>query len=193
MKSTIYTLRTRRKRRGLTNPKKRLRMLSSKKPMLVIRKSLNNIQASIVEYGKKGDIVKVCSHSNNLKKLGWHYNTANMPAAYLVGYSLGKKAKKANLNEAIVDLGFQKSIKGCKIYAVLAGAVDAGLSIPHKKEVLPPKERILGTHIANYAKELKKQPELLKKRFGNYLKNNHDPENISKKFEEVKGNIEKNV
>ena len=44
-KKTIYY---RRKRSGLTNYKKRLSLLLSKKPRLVIRKSLNNMVAQVV-------------------------------------------------------------------------------------------------------------------------------------------------
>ena len=179
----------RRKRKGLTDYRKRIRILSSKSPRLVIRKSLRSIQASIVDYSSKGDIVKVCAHSSRLKGLGWDYSLSNLPAAYLVGYLLGKKAKKAKLDKAIADIGLHKSVKGSKIYAVVAGAVDAGLEIPHKKEILPSKERILGAHIMKYAEMLKKsgsQPN-----FGGYVKNNVDPAIIGKKVEEVKGRIDK--
>jgi len=59
----------------------------------VVRKSLKSIHASIIDYNKNGDITKVSSHSENLKKLGWNYSTGNLPAAYLTGLLLGKKAK----------------------------------------------------------------------------------------------------
>ena len=187
----IRTLGFRRKREGFTDYRKRIKILSSNKLRLVIRKSLKSIQASIVEYNKKGDVVKLSFHSQNLKKFGWNYNTGNIPAAYLVGFLLGKRAKDANLDEAILDIGLQKSIKGSRIYTVLAGATDAGLKIPHNKEILPSKDRVSGKHIAHYAESLKKNESALKKQFGKYLKNNIDPQDITKKFEEVKNNIEK--
>ena len=192
MKSGIYTVGFRRKRKGLTDYRKRLKILSSNKLRLVVRKSLKNIQAFIVEYDKKGDIVKAKSHSNNLKKFGWEHNTGNVPSAYLVGFLLGKRAKDANLDEAVLDIGLQKSIKGSRIYTVLAGATDAGLKIPHNKEILPSKERVSGKHIASYAESLEKKESALKKQFGNYIRINVNPQNIIKKFEEVKNNIEKN-
>lgn len=192
MRRGIYTVGFRRKRKGLTDYRKRLKILSSNKHRLVVRKSLKNIQAFIVEYSKNGDIVKAKSHSNNLKKFGWEHNTGNVPSAYLVGFLLGKRAKDANLDEAVLDIGLQKSIKGSRIYTVLAGATDAGLKIPHNKEILPSKDRISGKHIAHYAESLGKNESALKKQFGKYIKNNVDPLNITKKFEEVKNNIEKN-
>ena len=91
-KSNIYTVQFRRKREGATNYRIRLKILASNKPRLVVRKSLKNIQAAIVVYDKKGDAAKVASHSSNLKKFGWVYDTGNLPAAYLVGFLLGKRA-----------------------------------------------------------------------------------------------------
>lgn len=188
-KSGIYTVQFRRKREGATNYRKRLKILTSNKPRLVVRRSLKNIQAAIVEYNKKGDVVKASAHSANLKKFGWVYGTGNLPAAYLVGFLLGKQAKK--VNDVVLDIGLNKSVKGSRVYAVLAGALDAGLKVPHGKEILPGKERIMGKHIADYAELLKKDASLFKKQFSFYLKNNLDPLNVIKKFEEVKNNIEK--
>ena len=151
MTESKYTLGFRRKRKGLTDYRKRLRILTAKKPRCVIRKSLKNIQASIIEFDAKGDKVKVSSHSAQIKKLGWKFNTANTPAAYLVGYLLGKKATKAGITEAVLDTGLQKVIKQGKLFAVVAGAVDAGLKIPHGEGVLPAKERLNGSHITKEA------------------------------------------
>ncbi len=193
MINATYTVQFRRKRNGLTNYRKRLSVLSSNKPRLVVRKSLKNIQAAIIEYSKKGDIVRASSHSSSLKKYGWNYNTGNLPAAYLVGFLLGKNAKNAKFDEAVFDIGLQKSVKGSRIYAVLAGALDAGLNVPHSKEILPGKERIAGKHISDYAASLKKDSRMFNKQFSAYVKNNNDPTNIIKKFEEVKMNIDKNA
>lgn len=190
-KSSIRTIQFRRKREGLTNYRKRLKILVSNKPRLVVRRSLKNIQAAIVEYNKKGDIVKISAHSSSLKKFGWIYDTGNLPTAYLVGFLVGKRAKNAKFDEAILDIGLNKPVKGCKIYAVLAGALDAGLNVPHSKDILPSKERIMGKHIMDYSELLKKDDSMFKKQFGFYLKNNSDPSGIVKKFEEVKANIGK--
>lgn len=189
-RSNIYTVQFRRKREGTTNYRKRLKILSANKPRLVVRKSLSNIQAAIVEYTKKGDVVKASSHSSKLKKFGWTYSTGNLPAAYLVGFLLGKHAD-AKRDGVVLDIGLNKSVKGSKVYAVLAGALDAGLNVPHSKEILPSKERIIGKHIMDYGEKLKKDDASFKKQFGSYLKGNNDLSNIVKKFEEVKNNIDK--
>lgn len=192
-KGTIYNLEFKRKRKGLTNYRKRLKILLSRKLRLVIRRSLNNINATVVDYNNKGDIIKVASHSSSLKKFGWNHNTGNVPSSYLVGYLLGKKAKAAKLDEAVLDIGLQKSIKGSRIYAVLAGAVDAGLNVPHDKEILPDKKRITGEHIVKYSELLKGDGEAMKKQFGKFLKNNVNPSDITKNFEEVKSKIDSQV
>ena len=189
-KSDVYTVQLRRKREGATNYRRRLKILASNKPRLVVRKSLKNVQAAIVGYNKKGDVVKVSSHSSNLKKFGWVYGMGNLPAAYLVGFLLGKRAS-TKFEDVVFDIGLNKPVKGSRVYAVLAGALDAGLKIPHNKEILPSKERIMGKHIMDYGILLKKDESLFKKQFSFYLKNKSDPLNIVKKFEEVKNNIER--
>jgi len=188
-KSRIYTVKFRRKREGSTNYISRLKILSSNKPRLVVRKSLKNIQANIVEYDKKGDITKVSSHSSNLKKFGWQYGTGNLPASYLVGFLLGKRASSKFI-DVVLDIGLIKSVGKTRIYAVLAGALDAGLTVPHDKEILPSKDRIMGNHITKYAESLKNDESSFKKQFSFHLKNSSDLKDIAKKFEEVKNNID---
>ena len=56
-----------------------------------------------------------------------------------------------------LDFGLERNIKGSRIYAVLKGAIDAGLSIPHSPDILPSDERLSGKHIIDYAQKLKKE------------------------------------
>lgn len=186
----MYSVQFRRKRDGSTDYRKRLKIVVSNKPRIIARKSLANIQAAIIEYHEKGDITKVSAHSSQLKKFGWQYGTGNLPAAYLVGFLLGKKAKKADIKEAMLDIGHNKSVKGSRIYALLAGVLDGGLLTPHSKDILPSKDRISGRHIAEYASKLKGNNAAFKNQFGAYIKNNTDPVNIAKNFEETKKSIE---
>ena len=62
---------------------------------------------------------------------------------------MAKKANEKNCKEAILDLGLHTSTKGSRLYAVLKGAVDGGLKIPHDKEILPNNERLTGMHTKN--------------------------------------------
>ncbi|MBW2988971.1 50S ribosomal protein L18 [Candidatus Woesearchaeota archaeon] len=139
-----------RKKNGKTDYRKRLRILSSNKPRLVVRKSLKNISAQITEYGENGDKVILAGHSSELKKYGYEGNKGNIPSAYLVGVLIGSKAKKKGIKDLIFDMGLQKSVKGSRIYALLKGCVDAEINIPHSKSILPADDRINGKHIKDF-------------------------------------------
>ena len=145
-----HTVPYRRKRHGLTNYRKRLKMLQSGKPRLVVRKGGQSIIAQIAAYDEKGDRIMCQAHSHELKKMGWPFNTGNTPAAYLTGLIIGKRAQEHKINAAIFDIGLYAPTKGSKVFTVLKGAIDAGLNIPHSPEVLPSEQRIKGEHIQSY-------------------------------------------
>lgn len=149
----------RRRREGKTDYKKRLRLLLSKKPRLVVRKSLKYIRAQIIQFDKVGDKILVAASSEELKKLGWKFACDNLPSAYLTGLLIGKKALKKEIKEVILDSGIYPSVKGSRIYAVVKGALDVGLEVPHDEKVLPNEERIAGKHITKF----KDLPEIFEK------------------------------
>jgi large subunit ribosomal protein L18 len=188
MKNKARTFR--RRVEGKTDYYRRLRLLHSKKSRLVVRKSLNNIRAQIVSYEKEGDKIIVSAFSPELSKLGWKYSSANTSAAYLTGLLCGSRAIGKGQKEAVLDIGLHNPINKSKIYAVLKGALDAGLTIPHGEKALPSEERIQGKHIVDFASELaKKDKKAYEKQFSSYLKNKTIPEDISKTFEAVKKKI----
>lgn len=156
---TIY----KRKRERKTNYKKRLKLLFSGKPRLVVRKSLKNIIAQIVEYTKSGDKTLISAHTREFIKLGWKSARRNTPLAYLLGLSIANKAKKKNIKEVILDIGMSEAIKNSLSFAVLKGALDGGLKIKHSPDILPNEKRISGEHIKNFDIEtFKKIKERLK-------------------------------
>jgi len=186
-----YIVKFRRRRKNITDYRKRLKLLKSKKPRLVVRRFLNNIITQITLYNEKGDKTLLTIHSKILeKKYGWKGHRGNLPTAYLVGLLAGLEAKKKGIEEAILDIGRFRSTKGNALYAALKGVIDAGLNIPYNEEILPPEDRIKGEHIKNYALMLKeKEPEKYNKQFSRYLKNGLEPEKIVEHFEEVKNKI----
>ncbi len=184
-----YTVAFRRKREAKTNYKKRLGRLKSGKPRLVIRKSLTGIIAQVINYSPLGDKVVISAHSNELKKLGWKTACSNIPASYLVGALLAQKAKKAKINEVVFDAGVYKPVNGSRVYAVISGAVDNGLSMPHDKKVLPSTDRVNGKHVEEYAKSIESDAARYKKQFSKYIKENVDPKTISKVFTDVLSKI----
>jgi len=165
MKLITKRVEYRRKRNGKTNYKKRLNLLLSKKPRLVIRKTLTSTISQIVNYDENGDKTIISANSSELKKLGWKMNTGNIPAAYLTGMLLAKKAKQKKINEVIVDIGLATPTKGSKIFAVLKGAVDNGLKIPHSENMFPSDEQINGEIIKNAITSIK-----TKNQFSTYKK-----------------------
>lgn len=147
----------RRRREERTDYRLRLKLLKSKKPRLVVRKSLNNIVCQVVKHDPKGDRVISSSDSRELRKLGWKHHCGNLPSAYLTGLLCGTRAKKEKIQELVLDLGLYQSVKGSRLYACLKGALDAGMKIPHSEDILPSGERISGKHIADFAKQSGKE------------------------------------
>src|SRR3989344_7232280 len=171
----------RRRREGKTNYHKRLAMLKGDKLRLVVRKSLKNISAQIVEYHPDGDKVLVGVSSRQLEKLGWKVEKRNIPAAYLTGFMLGKKALAAKIKGAIADIGLQANIKGAKIYAVIKGAIDAGMEIPCDESVFPSADHLEGKAVAGSAEKLAKEnADKYQKLFSQYMKNGLKPEHLPK-------------
>lgn len=180
----------RRRREKRTDYNRRLNLLRSGKTRLVVRKTLRHYLVQLVDYTPQGDRVVAAANSLELKKFGWLMPTGNLPAAYLTGLLCGLKAK-GKVKEAVLDIGLYDSTKGGTIYAVLKGAVDTGIAIPHDAGILPSADRINGKHIADYAEILKKTDQAeFKKRFASYIKNNAKPEDIPKLFEETKKAIQ---
>ena len=160
MKNKRRVIPFRRKREGKTNYKKRIQMLESGIPRLVIRKSLMNVTAQIISYDQKGDKVMAAACSKELRKYGWIYSGCNMPVAYLVGFLVGKKAKDKKINNVIADFGLNRPTKDSIFTAALKGAIDSGLNVPHDDAILPKADRIQGKHIADYRKiDVPKQVE----------------------------------
>jgi large subunit ribosomal protein L18 len=143
-----YHVKPRRHREWKTNYHQRLKLLRSKKPRIVVRKSLKAIRVQFIEYGPQGDKVLVSAISHELaKEFGWKYSLASTPAAYLTGVLAGTRAKEKGITEGVLDIGLYHPTVGSKVFASLKGVLDAGISCPHDKEMLPKEDRIDGKHL----------------------------------------------
>jgi large subunit ribosomal protein L18 len=160
-KGPTYVVAFRRKREGKTDYRKRLNLLKSRTPRVVVRKSLKHITMQLVEYNPTGDKILVSVHTNELQKLGWKGNTSNTSAAYLTGLLLAKKAKEKNIQNAIADLGLYPTVKGSKLFAAVKGVVDGGLNVPFDDSIAPSEDRLQGKHISE---DVAKQVEEIKKK-----------------------------
>lgn len=180
-KNAIHTIHYRRKREGRTHYKKRLELLKGAKDRLVIRRSNTAFTLQIVRYKADGDKVITTVHSKELAKLGWVFSNKSIPAAYLSGLLLGKKAKDLGVTTAILDIGLQTPIAGSRIYAALKGVVDTGLAVPCSQKIFPSENRLLGKHIAD--------SKAINKTRTKYLKEKADVTKISSIVNDIKTKI----
>ncbi|MFP4111641.1 MAG: 50S ribosomal protein L18 [Candidatus Woesearchaeota archaeon] len=179
----------RRYREGKTNYRKRLNLLKSGKPIVVVRKSVNFVIVQIVKYDEAGDRILYSEKSSSLEKFGWNYKKNNLPACYLTGLLIGSKAKK-DIKEAVANIGLYPSTKGSRLYAVLKGINDAGVKVNVSEDVLPDEKRIRGEHIKSYAEDLRsKDKAAYDKIFSYYIKKKIDAEKITQIFDETKDKI----
>ena len=140
---TIYKVKSKRRRQGITNKEKRLGLLRSGKPRMVVRVNANKVTCQIVDYVPKGDVTKVNTTSLELKNYGYKGHNGNAAAAYLTGYLCGKKAAAKNVKEAVLDIGLRTPVLGSNAFAALKGAVDAGLDIPLEETAFPKEEHYM--------------------------------------------------
>ncbi|MFO7872708.1 MAG: 50S ribosomal protein L18 [Candidatus Undinarchaeales archaeon] len=182
----------RRHKEGKTDYRKRLKLLKSRKPRLVVRRSLDQISVQVIVYGSEGDIVKSSAVSNELLDLDWPFAGSSIPSAYLTGYLCGLRALDNGVKKAVLDIGLYLPKAGSKLFAALKGAVDAGMDIPENEKSVPAEDRLKGKHIEDYASDLKKNDSAsYKKRFSRYLDRDADPTKLTEQFEKAKKIIEK--
>ena len=149
--NTRYTVKYRRRREGKTNYSDRIKLIKSGKNILVFRKLARTMIGQIVSFSDKGDIVISSINSKELAKYGWNGSKNNIPAAYLSGFLLAKKAKDQK-GELVTNFGIINPTKGCSKYAFLKGVIDGGLQVAHSPDSFPEESRIKGEHIAAYSK-----------------------------------------
>lgn len=177
------------RRKQKTDYDKRLSMLKSGKIRLVVRLSQKNIYAQLVEYRAEGDRILFVSSSRDIAEVGWKGARNNLPAAYLIGYSLARKAS-SKVKEAILDIGRRRSTIHSRVYALAKGVREGGILVNIGKSVFPESERIAGGHIKAYAEILLHSDKgKYEKLFSSYLKKQLKPEDLPKHFEDIKSKL----
>jgi large subunit ribosomal protein L18 len=189
-KNASYRVQFRRRREGKTDYKARKALVMSRLPRVVTRASLKHINVQVIEATPTGDKVVASANSQELKKHKWHAACGNIPSAYLTGLLCGVRAADKGVNKAVADIGLHQPIKGARVFASLKGFVDTGVEVPHSVEKLPDEKRLVGQHIADYAKNMaSSDTQLYEKTFSEYLKNNLSPEKIPEYFNAAKESI----
>lgn len=142
----------RRRKAGLTDYRRRLKLLTGRKPRAVVRVSNTRTTCQLVDWAASGDLVTLTVTGSDLsKKYGWpnDFSKKSVPASYLVGYAMGKAAVAQGAENAVLDIGLAASTPGNRVFSALKGMVDAGLEIPHGEDILPDEGRITGAHISD--------------------------------------------
>jgi len=199
---------------------------NSPKYRLVVRISNKDIITQIAYAKIEGDIILAAAYSHELKSFGMPAGLSNYAAAYATGLLLARRVlTKLNLADkykgntkidgndynveeladgphpfrAYLDVGLHRTTTGSKIFAVMKGACDGGIEVPHsvsrfagynkeekalKPEVL--RKHIFGGHVADYMKLMRDENSAkFQKHFSAYAEGKVKPEDLEKKWTEV--------
>ena len=134
-----------------TDYAKRIKLLKSRNPRVVFRRTNKYIIAQYVESEEAKDKVKIGVSSKILLKYGWNKEAEgslkSITSSYLTGLLFGRKIKE--MPEPIVDIGMHRNLHKSKIFGFIKGLIDAGIKIKCKKEAFPSEDRIHGKHLKN--------------------------------------------
>jgi large subunit ribosomal protein L5e len=164
---------------------------------LVARFTNKRVIAQITYATIQGDKILASANSYELKRYGLTAGLSNYAAAYATGLLIARRLlKQTKLDtlykgvakidgadydvssevksdeqrkpfKAVLDVGLVNTTKGNKVFAVMKGASDGGIHIPHSTTRFPGsddagkynaaihRERIFGVHVQKYMKELK--------------------------------------
>jgi len=190
---------------------------------LVVRFTNKDIIVQIVYATLSCDRVMSAAYAHELKqeRYGVKAGSHNYAGAYATGLLAARRVlKKLNLDSVytgnqktdgtyylvkeiagqrrpflvLLDVGLARTSTGAKIFAVLKGAVDGGLEIPHKPKrfagynsetrKFDPKilrKYIFGGHVSDYMKHLQADdPEKYQAQFSDYIKNQVSADAIEK-------------
>ena len=183
-----YIATLKRIRNGRTNYRKRAALLLSKRRFVTITVSDENVQAQIAYPMAKGDVTITSSHSRELARFGWNGSMNSLPACYLTGLLLGKKSLRRDVDEAVLYTG--KNPFTSRVAACLKGVIDSGMKIPASDSSFPPEGRLVGNHIAEYARILQDEnKDAYNSHFSRLIANNFDPTQYSGYVQKVKDAI----
>jgi len=199
---------------------------NSPKYRLVVRVSNRDIITQVAYSKIEGDFIVAAAYSHELKNYGMPTGLSNYAAAYATGLLLARRVlTKLNLADkykgntkvdgndynveeladgphpfhANLDVGLHRTTTGSKIFAVMKGACDGGIEVPHKvsrfagynkeekalkADVL--RKHIFGGHVADYMKAMRDEDNAkFVKYFTGYAEAKIKPEDLEKKWTEV--------
>ena len=160
-KGPNYLVHFRRRRAGRTDYQRRLGLLKSGTPRMVVRKTNRYVVVHVCKSSDKGDVTVAHATSQALKEYGFA-GKCNAPSAYLTGLLVGKMAKAAGITSIILDIGLHTSTQGSIVFCAQKGAIDAGVESSLNTEKLPDEARITGSHLKSAADFAKAKDAILK-------------------------------
>eukprot|EP01132_Coremiostelium_polycephalum_P004176 gene4176-5226_t len=206
---------------------------NSPKYRLVARFTNKSIIAQIVYSKIVGDFVLCSAYSRELTRYGVKVGLTNYAAAYATGLLLARRLlTQLKLNDlykgqekvdgkpflvkavddkprpfkANLDIGLTRTTTGNKVFAVLKGATDGGIYVPHSEtrfvgydaeskklntEVL--RKYIFGGHVAEHMKLLQSEDEeAYKKKFSQFIKAGVTPKDLEAMYSKAHAAIRAN-
>jgi len=215
-------------RRRLVNQDKN--KYNSPKYRLVVRFTNADVIAQIVYSKIVGDFVLAAAYAHELPRYGIPVGLTNYSAAYATGLLLARRvltklglatkyAGNLEINgedynvstlddgpkpfRALLDVGLARTSTGAKIFAVLKGATDGGIEVPHsvnrfagydeEKKTLDTailRKYIFGGHVAEYMRALKEEDDTaFKARFSQFVKHGVTADSLEKLYTTAHKNI----
>jgi large subunit ribosomal protein L5e len=199
---------------------------------LIVRFSNTDITCQVSYATIAGDKVLCSAYAHELPKFGLKVGLTNYAAAYSVGLLCARRCvtkigldtiyggtleatgedTHVELDEGphplsvVLDAGLNRTSTGSKIFAVMKGALDGGLNIPHNekrfvgydgitKHYDPDimKKYIFGGHVAGFMEELSEHEfDEFCRPFSQYIKHQVDPDNLESLNEKVHETIRAN-
>jgi large subunit ribosomal protein L5e len=195
------------------------RTINNPKSRLVVRRTNRDIICQVVLAHIKGDTVLCSAYSHELKKYGITVGLTNYAACYATGLLLARRLlQKVKLDtlypgvkeatgstklveplkkgprpfKAVLDVGLARTTTGARVFAVMKGACDGGMNIPHnekrlvgystknkKLDAAQLKDHIFGIHVSKYMKAMKTSDEAeYKRHFSQYIEKGITPEKV---------------
>jgi len=202
---------------------------NSKKYRLIVRFTGTQCICQIAYATIRGDIIVAEASSKDLKHYGISAGLKNYAAGYCTGLLVARRClKKFGLDDqfkgkeeadgeeyhiedeeneerkpfkAILDVGYQSTTSGARLWSALKGAVDGGLHVPHNTKKFPGfkpaedkggeaeydaeahKERILGGHVKDYMESMEEEdPTKFEAHFSAFAKADMTAENLEEKY-----------
>ncbi len=141
----------RRRRENKTDYLRRIKLLKSRSPRIVFRKTNKYVLAQYVKTREAQDRIEFGMSSKKLLDYGWPKEFKNslksIPASYLLGLLVGNKIIKDKLKTPIPDFGMLRMVHKTKVYGFLNGLIDSGVKIKYQKGVFPDEPKIKGKYL----------------------------------------------